>query len=131
MSRERIKQREPREERVKKKLEVQKKLTQAEIGRAMTEASRAIDRLGAENAGLRRIVVAERAQVIYYTEQAIAFAERKTLDLVLKAFQELTDEQREAYVKRAIVELEGPAEPPAIAEPGAAKKAAGEVKLVQ
>jgi hypothetical protein len=131
MSQQRIKPRDAKTQRAKKKLAEATKLSTAEVTRALAEASKAIDRLGAENAGLRRIIVAERAQVIYYTDQAVAFAERKTLDLALKPFQELNDEQREAFVKRAIVELEGPEDPPAIAEPGALKKPAGRVKLVQ
>lgn len=89
-----------------------------------------IDRLGSENAGLRRIIVAERAQVIYYTEQALAFAQRKTLDLALKAFDELADEQREEFVKRAIGELKDQQQVPVIVDPSAPAPPGGEIKLM-
>jgi len=125
MSQGRIRKHEPAAKRAKNKLAAQTKLTGAEVHRALIAASKAIDRLGAENAGLRRIIVAERAQVIYYTEQALAFAQRKTLDLVLQGFDELADERREEYVKRAIIELEDKA------EPAAAAKDESQVKPVQ
>jgi hypothetical protein len=106
-----------------KQLLDQKKLTSREVARALQEASDAIDRLSAENHQLRRIVVAERAQVIHYTEEALAFAQHKKLDLDVRNFADLLEADREGYIKRAIAELAADPEVPA--------PAPGKIEIVQ
>lgn len=105
MSQSRIKKRNPKEARQKKKLAAESKMTNAQVRAAMLEASRAIDTLSGEVGSLKRIIIAERAQVIYYTERALAFARRETLDVELVNFADLPDEKKEKYVKQAIEEL--------------------------
>jgi len=122
----RIKKRDAQADRSKKKLAAQKKLTAAEVNRALLEASAAIDRQGAEIAALKRIIVSERAQLIYFMELTVKYAKREILDISPVSFHDLAEEVREEYVKRAIKELEqdeGPA-------PREQEKPKGKIEIV-
>jgi hypothetical protein len=101
----RIKQRNPKEQRQKKKLTATKELTTREVGAAMAEASQAIDHLSQEVQALKRIIVAERAQVIYYTERALAFMKRETAEVTLVNFADLPEDKQQRFVVQAIKEL--------------------------
>jgi hypothetical protein len=70
-----------------------------------------MDNLIDQVAILKRKVVMERAQVIYYTERAIAFRERTTMDLSMGDFKDLPEELLAGYVTRSIIELQGDDEP--------------------
>jgi hypothetical protein len=76
-----------------------------EILLAMQEASDAIDQKVQECAALRRIIIAERAQVIYYTEKYRSFAARECVEPFAIGFLDLSEAQQEKYVKLAIQEL--------------------------
>jgi hypothetical protein len=89
----------------KKKLRKEKVMTSVDVATAMKEASAAIDRLSSEAAALRRIIIAERAQVIYYTDQALGYSRREILDVALKGFDQIPEERQQLYVQRAIAEL--------------------------
>lgn len=89
----------------RRQLQKQKQLTAAEVRKAMLEASKAIDELSQELNALRRVLIAERAQVIYYTEMALGYSKRTIVEPVLKGFLQLTEEQRMAYTKQAVQEL--------------------------
>lgn len=95
------------ERKQKIKLKKLKDLSVAEMTRAMQAASMSIDSLSAQVASMRRMVITERAQVIYYTDQALAFCRRETVAVTVVNFAELEDAIKEAYVKKAIFELEG------------------------
>src|ERR1700677_4952649 len=94
---------------MKRRLRSQKEITHAEIKRAMHEASQALDRQTQELQALKRIIVAERAQVIYYTEKYRSFVARECVELVAKGFLDLSEQEQENFVAMAIKELEGDA----------------------
>jgi len=77
-----------------------------QILQAMQEAMDALDQKSQEAIALRRIIISERAQVIYYTEKYRAHVARECLELSATGFLDLTEEQQEKYVKLAIKELE-------------------------
>lgn len=111
----RIKKRNPKEQRAKKKLADTTKLTNAQVKKAMLEASVAIDRLSGEVASLKQIIISERAQLIYFTELAVGYAKHEIVDITIKNFSDLPEDKQEAYIKQAIRELgseEAPAEKP-------------------
>jgi hypothetical protein len=87
------------------KLRKEKLISAIEIRRAMKEASDAIDSLTQELISLKRILISERAQVIYYSDKYLAFLQRECLDLVAQNFLDLDESLQEPYVKRAIKEL--------------------------
>lgn len=89
----------------KRQLRTMQTISRIEIKRAMKAASEAIDHQSQENQALRRIIISERAQVIYYAEKYQAHVARECLELVAKGFLDLSEEQQEVYVKRAIQEL--------------------------
>jgi len=95
------------ERKQKIKFKQVKELTAKETARALRAASMAIDSLNAQCAQMRRMVITERAQVIYYTDQALAFCRRETVAVTVVNFADLDDAIKEAYVKKAILELEG------------------------
>lgn len=90
-----------------------------EVSKAMVEAAKAIDTLTAEKLSLRRanvglydmvqqlkkIIISERAQLIYYTQKALDFMHRKDVSVTLTNFADLSQEQQEEFVKRAVVEV--------------------------
>lgn len=76
-----------------------------QMGKAMKAASDAIDRQTQELIALRRILISERAQLIFYTDRCVAYAERRCLDVVVPNFLDQADEVKEAYIKKAALEL--------------------------
>lgn len=82
-----------------------KNITASEIRRAMAAASKAIDEQAAEILALKRILIAERAQLIFYTDRCVAYAEKRCLDVLVPNFLDLEDEKKEPYIKRAVEEL--------------------------
>lgn len=89
----------------KRKLREQKNVTAKQVNSALRMAEQAIDQLSAEVTALKRILIAERAQLIFYTDRCVAYAEKRCLDILVPNFLDLADEAREPYIKRAIVEL--------------------------
>lgn len=89
----------------KRKFREQKLSTAAEIRRAMLAASKAIDEQTKEILALKRIMIAERAQLIFYTDRCVAYAEHRCLDVVVPNFLDLEDSLKEPYIKRAVQEL--------------------------
>jgi hypothetical protein len=87
------------------KLRREKAIATAEIKRALMEASKAIDDLQQEVLALKRILISERAQVIYYTDKYQAFIERRCVDIQPQGFLEMDEAAQEPYVKRAVQEL--------------------------
>jgi hypothetical protein len=71
----------------------------------MQQASNAIDHLTQEVTSLKRIIVAERAQLIYYTERALAFMRREDVSVELTNFSDLPEERKQGYVEQAIRKL--------------------------
>jgi len=106
--------------RMKRRLDQIKKMSAKQTAAAMNAASEALDRQAHEITALKRILISERAQVIYYTEKYEKFVQRECLDVVAKSFLDLIEAEQEPFVKRAIVELHGadgvephePQEPP-------------------
>jgi len=68
------------------------------------EAPKAIDQQAQEIQALRNILISERAQVIYYSEQYLALLAKECFDLVAVNFLDLDEALQEPYVKRAIQE---------------------------
>lgn len=95
------------ERKQKIKLTQVKDLTTKEVTRALRAASMSIDNLNIQLSSMRRMVITERAQVIYYTDQALAFCRRETVAITVVNFADLEEPIKEAYVKKAIFELEG------------------------
>ncbi len=93
----------------KKKLRETKQIAAAEVKRALLEASKALDRQTQEITALRRILISERAQIIYYTEKYRSHVARECVELVAKGFLDLSEEQQTQYIKLAIAELNGDA----------------------
>lgn len=93
----------------KKKLRETKAIATRDVKRALMEASKALDRQTQELVALRRIIISERAQIIYYTEKYRAFASRECVELVAIGFLDLTEPQQEHYIKLAVKELNGDA----------------------
>lgn len=73
--------------------------------RGIAAASAALDRQTAELLAYRRIVISERAQVIFYTERCIAYAEHRCLDLKVPNFLDQPEKVKEDYIRRAVQEL--------------------------
>lgn len=94
---------------MRRKLRTQKEITHLEIKRAMHEASQALDRQTQELQALKRIIISERAQVIYYTEKYRSFVARECVELVAKGFLDLSEEEQTKFISLAIKELEGDA----------------------
>lgn len=103
----------------KTKLERVKQTSAREMTRAMVEAAKAIDRLTLKEISLRKangalaetvetlkkIIISERAQLIYYTQKALDFMHHKDVSVVLTNFADLPESAQEAYVKKAIAEV--------------------------
>lgn len=87
-----------------------KSMARAAVQGAMEQASKAIDELTAEIAAYRRVVIAERAQVIYYTDKYCAVVNRSCLDVQPIPFLDLPEDQQTEYTKKAIFELNGDTE---------------------
>lgn len=94
---------------IRAKLARQKAIAAVEVKRALIEASKALDRQTQELVALRRIIISERAQIIYYTEKYRAHASRECVELVAIGFLDLTEAQQEHYIKLAVTELNGDA----------------------
>ena len=82
-----------------------KRVTALQIKEAMKEASDALDLQSQEIIALKRILISERAQVIYYSDKYLAFLGHECLDLQPMNFLDLPEEQQEPYIKRAVIEL--------------------------
>jgi hypothetical protein len=89
----------------RRKLREAKQVSTATIRKAMNAASEALDRQSQEVIALRRILISERAQVIYYTEKYRSMVMRECLDLVPHGFLDLSEADQEKYIKLAIKEL--------------------------
>jgi 5,10-methylene-tetrahydrofolate dehydrogenase/methenyl tetrahydrofolate cyclohydrolase len=76
-----------------------------EIRNAIQAASDALDQQSQEIVALRRIIIGERAQVIYYSEKYRATIARECVELVAVGYLDLPEELQEKFVKQAIVEL--------------------------
>jgi hypothetical protein len=105
MSQSRRKTRDPKKDRLRKKLDQVKNATAKEIHNSLVMASQAIDRQTEEIKALRRIIVSERAQLIYMSDMALGYAQRRIVDLTIKNFSDLPEATQQEYVKKAIEEL--------------------------
>jgi len=90
---------------LRRKLRDEKQVAAIEIKRAMLEASKALDEQAQELVALKRILISERAQVIFYTDKYEAFLKGECMDVKAVGFLDLDETLQEPYVKRAIVEL--------------------------
>lgn len=90
---------------MKRKLRETKALTAAAIKSAMLAASQSLDSQAQEIIALKRILISERAQVIYYTEKYSQFIQGKCFDRVPIGFLELAESEQEVFIKQAIKEL--------------------------
>lgn len=73
--------------------------------KAVSAAAEALEDQSRELVNLRRIIISERAQVIFYTERCIAYAEHRCLDVVVPDFNQQPEEIREKFIKKAVEEL--------------------------
>lgn len=73
--------------------------------KAINAAAGALDEQARELVNLRRIIISERAQVIFYTERCYAYAEHRCLDVVVPDFNQQPEEVREKFIKKAVEEL--------------------------
>lgn len=89
----------------KRRLQAYKNISAREVKKAMLEASGALDRQAQELIALKRILVSERAQVIYYTDKYQACIKQECFDLQPFGFLELPEELQTVYIKRAVQEL--------------------------
>lgn len=80
------------------------RIAASEVKRAMKSASEALDQQSQQIIALRRLLLSERAQVIYYTEKYRAVVAGECLELVAVGFLDLSEEQQEKYIKLALVE---------------------------
>lgn len=83
----------------------EKQITTVEVKRALTEASKALDSQTQELVALKRILISERAQVIFYSDKYIACLRGECIDLKPQNFLELEESLQERYVKQAVTEL--------------------------
>jgi hypothetical protein len=90
---------------LKRKLRSEQQSTNLEVRRALLEASAALDAQTGELIALRRVVISERAQVIYYSDKYLAFLAHECVDVKAVNFLDLDESVQEPYVKRAIEEL--------------------------
>lgn len=90
---------------MRRRLDQIKKMTAKATAAAMNAASESLDRQLQEIAALKRILISERAQVIYYTDKYLSFVTRNCVELVAKPFLDLPEEAQTGYIKRAIEEL--------------------------
>lgn len=90
---------------LRRKLAQEKQITTMEVKRALLEASKALDSQTQELVALKRILISERAQVIYYTDKYVACLRGECLDLKPMNFLDLEEAQQERYVKQAVTEL--------------------------
>lgn len=95
----------------RQKLISESRATARLTAKAMKAASDTIDAQSQELIALRRILISERAQLIFYTERCLDYAERRCLDLVVPNFMELAEDVQEEFVKRAYTELTGEVRP--------------------
>lgn len=79
----------------------------AEIEQALIAASEAIDQVSQENLALRRILISERAQVIYYSGKYQAFVKRECVEVLAVGFLDLPEDRQEELIKLAVQELHG------------------------
>lgn len=90
---------------MRRKLLQQTVSTNREMKKAILAAGEAIDAQSQELGAMRRILISERAQVIYYTDKYLACLKKQCVDLVPVSFLELEETVQEPYIKRAIQEL--------------------------
>lgn len=98
--------REPKGQKgMRRKLLREMLISNKEAKKAIFEASKVMDLQTEEIKALRRILISERAQVIYYTDKYLACLKKECLDLQPVGFLCLPESEQEPYVKRAIEEL--------------------------
>lgn len=97
----------PGKKGLRRRLRDQQVATSFEIRRALTEASKALDESVSELNALRRILISERAQVVYYTEKYRQMVMRECLDVAPRGFLELTEEEQTVFITQAVKELRG------------------------
>jgi len=88
-----------------RELKKARRMTALQIREAMNEASQALDAQSQEITALKRILISERAQVIYYSDKYLAFLRHECVDVAPVNFLDLEEAQQEPYIKRAIKEL--------------------------
>jgi hypothetical protein len=71
---------------MQRRLDQVKKMTTKAVAAAMNAASEALDARLQEIAALKRILISERAQVIYYTDKYQKFTDGKCFDTVAIGF---------------------------------------------
>lgn len=101
-------------------------MTAAAVKHAMLEASKAIDEQGQQVAALHRVLISERAQLIYYVEKYRRAVTRESVELAVVPFLELSEAQQEIFIKQAVKELAFGAEPAMVPHDTEALKAAFE-----
>lgn len=89
----------------RRKLQAAKTVAIVEMKRAMREASIALDQQAQEIIALKRILISERAQVIYYTSKYESFIHRACAEVRAVGFLDLPEAEQEVFVKRAVKEL--------------------------
>lgn len=90
---------------MRRKLMQQQATTINEVRRAMLACSQALDEQIAEIIALKRVVISERAQVIFYSEKYVSCLKHECLDLSPIDFLKLSAEKQEPFVRRAAEEL--------------------------
>jgi hypothetical protein len=90
---------------MQRRLDQVKKMTTKAVAAAMNAASEALDARLQEIAALKRILISERAQVIYYTDKYQKFTDGKCFDVVAIGFLSLPESEQEIFIKQAIKEL--------------------------
>lgn len=91
----------------RRKLRDTERMAAAAVKGAMMEASRAIDQLSQENAALKRVIVGERAEALYY------IAKYRECSPHAVPFRELTEEQQTPYFVEAVKKLSEVSKPEA------------------
>lgn len=90
---------------LKRKLLQETLIANREMKKAILAASTALDDASHQIISLRRILISERAQVIYYTGKYDAFLKGECMDLKPVGFLDLDETLQEPYVRHAIQEL--------------------------
>lgn len=91
----------------RRKLQAAKAQTFVAMKQAMNEASIALDQQTEEINALKRLLISERAQVIYFTDKYVSCLKLKCFDVEPQGFLDLPEAKQEPYVVRAVKELSG------------------------
>lgn len=90
---------------MRRKLQREKAIAAVNVKQAMHEASKALDEQQHEIVALHRILISERAQVIFYSDKYLACLRKECVDPGPVNFLTLDESVQEPYVKRAVQEL--------------------------